>query len=70
MDSCAGFLYMIDYEYCEFRHIQPVEFEFHGGEEIENAEKYTSYLLKDECMTKVGQVEEDLVLDFYSFQSI
>ena len=64
MDGCAGFLYMIEHEYCEFRGVQPAEFEFYGAEEIENPEKYTSFVLKDECMTKVGRIEKDQVLNF------
>ena len=57
MENCGGFLYMIEYAYCEFRHKQTSNFEFAGEEQVEDAEKYTSYVLKPECMTKVAEIE-------------
>ena len=51
--GCAGFLYMIDYDYCEFRHEQKKDFIFFDESDIEESDKYMSVLLKDECKTKI-----------------
>ena len=59
MENCGGFLYMIEYAYCEFRHKQTSDFEFVGEDQVEDAEKYTSFVLKPECMTKVAEIEAE-----------
>ena len=63
IDTCDIFL-KVEFILCqnrENRHTQPGPFEFYDDSQIENAEKYTSFVLKAECMTRVGDIENNEV---------